>query len=148
MAISPPPQPSPVRLPSALRGIAPAASEAEQLRAIVRRVWICGHGEFSLPEAKQKTGLSYNVLRRCLDNGGGKTRRDLEVYWSDARPSGHHAPPPAPVVPTVTIQPKAEWARKKCGHCGYTPPAGFDLARECQCGKIHWVSQSVALVRE
>ncbi|GEM_PF-3758459 len=49
-----------------------------------RRVWICGHGEFTLPEAKRKLGLPFEIIRRRLDNGGGQCK-DYEIYWSDQR---------------------------------------------------------------
>ena len=46
-----------------------------------RRVWICGEGEFTLPEAQRKLGLPYEVIRRRLDNGGGQCK-DHTIYWA------------------------------------------------------------------
>ncbi len=47
-----------------------------------RQVWICGQGEFSLPDAQRKLHLPFEIVRARLDNGGGQCK-DFEIYWAD-----------------------------------------------------------------
>jgi hypothetical protein len=47
-----------------------------------REVWVVGHGGCNLREACSKCGVSFDTLRRRLDNGGGECRNAV-VYWAD-----------------------------------------------------------------
>ena len=61
---------------------AAAAEPLEAKPAGARKVWVAGAGEFTLREACGKCGVSFDVLRRRLDNGGGECR-NATVYWAD-----------------------------------------------------------------